>query len=55
MEIEFQALLTNNSWKLVPSPKHGKILDKKWVCKTKLELDKTLDKYKTRVVTKKFQ
>jgi histone deacetylase 1/2 len=55
MEDEFQALLRNNTWRLVP-PKSGiNIIDSKWVFKVKKHADGTIERYKARLVAKGFK
>jgi hypothetical protein len=55
MDIEYNALLKNNTWHLVPPKKGSNIIDCKWVFKVKLKADGTLDKYKARLVAKGFK
>ena len=55
MEVEYQALLRNNTWKLFPPNDASHVIHSKWVFRTKLKADGTLDKYKARLVTKGFQ
>lgn len=46
MDVEYMALMKNNTWHLVP-PDHGHdVIDCKWVFKVKRKADGTLDKYK---------
>jgi hypothetical protein len=46
MDVEYMALMKNNTWHLVP-PHHGhNIIDCRWVFKEKRKADGTLDKYK---------
>jgi hypothetical protein len=55
MNSEFRALKSNNTWHLV-SPKKGvNVIDCKWVFKTKRKLDGLVDKYKARLVAKRFK
>jgi histone deacetylase 1/2 len=55
MDIEYNALLKNNTCHLVPPKKGSNIIDCKWVFKVKLNADGTLDKYKARLVSKGFK
>ena len=55
METEYQALLKNNTWELVPPSDAHHIIQSKWVFRTKFKADGTLDKYKARLVAKGFQ
>ena len=51
----FQALLCNQSWSLVPPSNAQRVVHCKWVFRTKLKADGSLDKYKARLVAKGFQ
>jgi histone deacetylase 1/2 len=55
MNSEYQALLRNNTWKLVPRPIDKNIIGCKWVYKIKKKPDGTIDKYKARLVAKEFK
>jgi len=55
MDSEYQALLKNKTWHLVPSPKGKNIIDCKWVYKIKRKADGTIDRYKARLVAKGFK
>lgn len=54
MEAEFQALLSNNTWSLVPKPPGRNIVSGKWFFRHKLKEDGTLDRYKARWVVRGF-
>jgi hypothetical protein len=55
MEHEYQALLKNDTWTLVP-PKPGvNIIDCKWVFKVKKHADGSIERYKARLVAKGFK
>lgn len=51
---EYDSLIKNGIWKLVPLYKGSKILVNKWIFKTKLKANRALDKYKSKVVAKCF-
>ncbi|KAK1606991.1 hypothetical protein QYE76_030664 [Lolium multiflorum] len=54
-ELEYQALLKNDTWTLVP-PKLGvNIIDCKWVFKVKKHADGSIERYKARLVAKGFK
>jgi histone deacetylase 1/2 len=52
---EFQALLWNNTWRLVSSQSGINIIDSKWVFKVKKHADGTIECYKARLVAKGFK
>ena len=52
---EYQALLKNNTWELVPATNSQHVDKNKWVYRVKYEADGSLDKYKARLVAKGFQ
>ena len=55
MQEEFDALLRNRTWQLVPHPRHANVITGKWVFKHKLRPDGTLDRYKARWVVRGFR
>ena len=55
MEVEYQALLRKNTWKLVSSIDASHVIQSKWVFRIKLKVDCTLDEYKARLVAKGIQ
>ncbi|KAJ4807334.1 Gag/pol [Rhynchospora pubera] len=54
MKKEFQALLDNNTWILVPPPANQNVVGCKWIFKTKRHADGTVERYKARLVAKGF-
>ena len=46
--------MKNNTWDLVDRPPKRKVIDTKWVYKTKYKFDSTLDKYKAWLMAKGF-
>jgi histone deacetylase 1/2 len=55
MQEEFQALIQNKTWHLVP-PRDGlNIIDCKWVFKLKHKPDGSIDRYKAHLVAKGFK
>ena len=55
MQDEYDALLYNRTWHLVP-PKEGRnLIDCKWVYKIKKKSDGTMDRFKARLVAKGFK
>jgi hypothetical protein len=55
MDIEFNTLMKNKTWHLVPPVKGSNIVDCKWVYKEKRKADGSLDKHKARLVAKGFE
>lgn len=55
MDAEFDALVKNKTWHLVPTQKDRNIIDCKWVYKIKRKADGSLDRYKARLVAKGFK
>lgn len=51
---EFQALLTQHSWSLVPLPPNKHAIGCKWVYKIKRHPDGSVTRYKTRLLLKVF-
>lgn len=51
---ELKALHENGTWDLVPQDPNANVLGCKWVFKTKLKSDGTLERLKARVVAKGF-
>jgi hypothetical protein len=55
MDHEFDALVKNKIWHLVPLQKGTNVIDCKWVYKIKRKVDDSLDRYKARLVAKGFK
>ena len=53
MDAEFNALLRNGTWELVPKSSHVPI-SCKWIFRIKRKADGSLDKYKAHLVAKGF-
>lgn len=54
MERELTALERNETWEITELPKGKKAIGSKWVYKVKVLPDRTVDKYKARLVTKGY-
>ncbi|RVW62851.1 Retrovirus-related Pol polyprotein from transposon RE1 [Vitis vinifera] len=54
MQEEIKALIQNRTWDLVPRTPTANIVGSKWVFKTKLKEDRTIDRYKARLVAQGF-
>jgi hypothetical protein len=55
MDEEYQALLNNKTWHLVPRHKANNIIDCHWVYKIKKKSDGSIKRYKARLVAKGFK
>jgi hypothetical protein len=55
MDVEYDALMENRTWELVP-PRHGSnVVDCRWIYKIKRKSDGSIDRYKARLVAKGFK
>jgi hypothetical protein len=55
MNSEYQALIKNNTWHLVPPPAGKNVIGCKWVFKIKRKADGSVDRYKGRLVAKGYK
>jgi hypothetical protein len=55
MQDEYDALVANNTWHLVPPSSIKNIIDCKWVYRIKKNVDGIVDRYKARLVAKGFK
>jgi hypothetical protein len=51
---EYKALLSNNTWDLIPRPPRANAVIGKWIFKHKLKVDGSLDQYKAHWVLRGF-
>lgn len=51
---EMKALLKNSTWEMVELPRDKKTMRCKWVFSIKYKLDGTIDRYKARLVAKRY-
>ena len=54
MSSEYQALLENGTWELVPLPVGRKAVKGRWVYKIKHKMDGSVERYKARFVAQGF-
>ena len=54
MKDEYDALLQNNTWQLVPRPSNTNIVSGKWVFRHKFNSDGSLARYKARWVCRGY-
>lgn len=54
MQEEYDSLLQNHTWDLVDKPNGQKVIDNKWVFKTKSNPDDSIERYKARLVARGF-
>ena len=52
---EIESILSNHTWELIDLPSGNKPLGSKWIFKRKMKDDRTIDKYKARLVVKGFR
>jgi histone deacetylase 1/2 len=55
MNEEFDALMQNKTWRLVPPCRRNNIIDCRWVYKFKRKADGSIDRYKAILVAKGFK
>ena len=55
MNLEMEAMQSNNVWSLVKQPADQKVVGSKWIFKRKLDSDGSVCSYKARLVAKGFQ
>jgi hypothetical protein len=54
MTEEYQSLIMNDVWEIVPRPKSKDVVSSKWIFKIKHDVDGSIEKYKARFVTRGF-
>lgn len=54
MSIEYNALIKNGTWILIPSTSDQNVVGCKWIFHTKRKADGSIDKYKTCLVVKGY-
>ena len=54
MKVEYEALMKNETWDLVPYPNEKNVIGNKWIYKVKFNSIEDIKKYKARLVAKGF-
>ncbi|KAL4581705.1 hypothetical protein LXL04_006232 [Taraxacum kok-saghyz] len=54
MKCEYDALMKNKTWKLVPCPSNVNVVGCKWIYRIKRKLDGSIDRYKARLVAQGY-
>ena len=54
MDSEYQSLLDNHTWQLVPAPTNRKLVTCKWLLRKKFHADGSVSRYKARLVARGF-
>jgi hypothetical protein len=51
---EYQSILKNDVWDVVPRPREKSVVSSKWIYKIKHAADRSIEKYKARFVAQGF-
>jgi hypothetical protein len=54
MTEEYQSILKNDVWDVVPRPEGNSVVTSKWIYKIKHDADRSIEKYKARFVARGF-
>ncbi|MCO5596800.1 hypothetical protein L7F22_050870 [Adiantum nelumboides] len=54
MDSEYQSLMANGTWQLVPAPPNRKLVTCKWLLRKKFHADGSISRYKARLVPRGF-
>jgi hypothetical protein len=54
MTEEYQSIIKNDVWEIVPKPKSKDVVSSKWLFKIKHDVDGSIQKYKARFVARGF-
>jgi hypothetical protein len=54
MKKEYQSIIKNDVWEIVPRPKSKDVVSSKWIFKIKHVVDGSIEKYKARFVARGF-
>ena len=52
--MEYQSIMKNDVWEIVPRPKKKSVVTSKWIYKIKHVVDGSIDKFKARFVARGF-
>ena len=55
MDDEYNALLSNNAWSLIPYTNDIKLVDNKWIFQVKYNPNGFIQRYKAQLIAKSFQ
>jgi hypothetical protein len=54
MTEEYQSIMKNEVWEIVPRPKNKDVVSSRWLFKIKHDVDGSIEKYKVRFVARSF-
>ena len=54
MTDEYQSIMKNDVWEIVPKPEGKSVVSSKWIYKIKHTTDGSIEKYNTRFVAHRF-
>jgi len=54
LQEEYQSIMKNGVWEIIPRPNEKMVITSKWIYKIKHAIDGTIDKYKARFVVRGF-
>jgi hypothetical protein len=54
MTEEYQTIMKNDMWEIMPRPKKKSVVTSKWIYNIKHAVDRSVDKYKARFVARGF-
>ena len=54
MTEEYQSIMKNDVWEVVPKPENKDVVSSKWIFKIKHATDESIEKYKERFVARGF-
>ena len=54
MEKEYESIVRNSAWEIVPRPVGKSVVGSRWIYKVKKYVDRSIEKYKARFVARGF-